>query len=303
MIATYQIEKTCLDALEKLELYIDDFEESSYDELDFNTSYGVDLRIDCTEDVIITTEEPFEEFTIDNLPICFSLNMALTESKKRRGKNSVFEHEQLEKFLILLDFIAFRNEPLSLAFFDHATYSPVIFTPNTLHKRYPENYPSTPQDYKDFLEQGHVPPSAFIPKGSTVYEIILLSLKALSIWNMHLNKCELCGKYFVPTNRSDEKYCDFENAEYRGRTCKEASRLIKQKERESNNEVLILSKKIYNRLRARSERSQSEKDLQILFKFQTERDMIKDSIKLGEAVEDDLLTWLRKKEIETKARD
>lgn len=39
--------------------------------------------------------------------------------------------------------------------------------------------------------------------------------------NIHIKKCENCGKYFIPTSRSDEKYCDNVSPQNPQKTCKE----------------------------------------------------------------------------------
>ena len=38
---------------------------------------------------------------------------------------------------------------------------------------------------------------------------------------MHINKCKNCGKYFIPSNRSDEKYCDNPSPQKPKKTCKQ----------------------------------------------------------------------------------
>lgn len=39
--------------------------------------------------------------------------------------------------------------------------------------------------------------------------------------NITINKCKNCGKYFIPVNRTDEKYCDNISPQKPGKTCKE----------------------------------------------------------------------------------
>lgn len=117
---------------------------------------------------------------------------------------------------------------------------------------------------------------------------------------MPLLKCELCGKYFVPKSRNDKKYCDFYNADYPNKTCKEASNVINVKKKTHNDEVTKLSKKVYDRLRSRAVRFDTEENKQLLVAFQQEKDRIKENIKIGKQTETDLIEWLRIKEKETK---
>ena len=74
--------------------------------------------------------------------------------------------------------------------------------------------------------------------------------------NFVINKCENCGKLFIPITssnnpnqkgRNDQKYCNslFENT---GKTCKEIGALNKQKEKVQNNPILIEYNREYKRM-------------------------------------------------------
>lgn len=66
---------------------------------------------------------------------------------------------------------------------------------------------------------------------------------------IHIKRCQNCNKYFVPSVRSDEIYCDniFEN----GKTCKQLGYENKVK----NDEVLSQYRKIYKTQNARKQRN------------------------------------------------
>lgn len=74
--------------------------------------------------------------------------------------------------------------------------------------------------------------------------------------NFTINKCENCGRLFIPTTtsnnpyqkgRNDQKYCNslFENT---GKTCKEIGALNKQKEKVQNSPILIEYNREYKRM-------------------------------------------------------
>lgn len=74
--------------------------------------------------------------------------------------------------------------------------------------------------------------------------------------NFVINKCENCGKLFIPITssnnpnqkgRNDQKYCNslFENT---GKTCKEIGALNKQKEKVQNSPILIEYNREYKRM-------------------------------------------------------
>lgn len=74
--------------------------------------------------------------------------------------------------------------------------------------------------------------------------------------NFTINKCENCGRLFIPSTtsnnpnqkgRNDQKYCNslFENT---GKTCKEIGALNKQKEKVQNSPILLEYNREYKRM-------------------------------------------------------
>ena len=66
------------------------------------------------------------------------------------------------------------------------------------------------------------------PEINDEFKITVLNKDILNIYfnyylenNIHIKKCENCGKYFIPTSRSDEKYCDNVSPQNPQKTCKE----------------------------------------------------------------------------------
>ncbi|MCR5034483.1 MAG: DUF6076 domain-containing protein [Clostridia bacterium] len=123
-------------------------------------------------------------------------------------------------------------------------------------------------------------------------DIIGASLLTVACSENPLRKCNLCGKYFIPENRSDEMYCRFPNGEHDGKPCKEAYKRIAQDARELKNESLRLNKIIYNRLR---NRSAEELDL-----YKKLRDEAKTTYTVDLSAETSYLDWLREYEEKTR---
>lgn len=67
-----------------------------------------------------------------------------------------------------------------------------------------------------------------------------------------LNKCECCGKYFITSTKSSEKYCSRIN---NNKTCKLIMKNKKQSIKENNDPAFQLYKRVYNKLRMRKERT------------------------------------------------
>ena len=60
-----------------------------------------------------------------------------------------------------------------------------------------------------------------------IYSLIILDIFNVKSKNIIVKRCENCGKFFIPQNRSDEIYCDriYKN----GKTCKQIGYFEKEK--------------------------------------------------------------------------
>lgn len=75
-----------------------------------------------------------------------------------------------------------------------------------------------------------------------------------------INKCEYCGKYFIPDNRSDEKYCSNPCPDAPSKTCKDYASKKNYAEKQKSD---IINHEDYNTrqfFRMRIKRSKSEKE-------------------------------------------
>jgi len=66
---------------------------------------------------------------------------------------------------------------------------------------------------------------------------------------IHINRCENCGKYFIPSYRSDEIYCD--NEFRNSKTCKQ----VGYENKLSNDDILKEYRRIYKTQNARKQRN------------------------------------------------
>lgn len=82
-------------------------------------------------------------------------------------------------------------------------------------------------------------------------ELAAIHLDAVGLFksNIVIKKCENCGKFFIPTSRNDEKYCD--NIFRNNKTCKE----LGYYEKVINNDVLKTYRTIYKTQNARKQRN------------------------------------------------
>ena len=78
--------------------------------------------------------------------------------------------------------------------------------------------------------------------------------------NIKIKRCENCGRYFIPTTRSDEKYCDF--VFRNGKTCRQLGYEIKL----NRDNILKEYRKIYKTQNARKQRNiKAKPDMQSIF--------------------------------------
>lgn len=125
--------------------------------------------------------------------------------------------------------------------------------------------------------------------------ICLASLEEIINRGKVIKRCEHCNRVFIP-QRANEIYCNGESPLYSGKTCKEATKYIKQLEREKGNELAILHKQIYNALRRKAEYYNGlEKGLnaeQALDYFLNESAEWKANIKKGQRTHEEYKKWL-----------
>ena len=104
---------------------------------------------------------------------------------------------------------------------------------------------------------------------------------------VNINICENCGKYFIPKNKSNEKYCN--NIFKNGKTCRELSYQLKL----NNDDVEQLYRISYKTQNAKKQRNHHIKNIETKFKTWSIRAKEKkDMCKKGDITIEQFKKWL-----------
>ncbi len=111
--------------------------------------------------------------------------------------------------------------------------------------------------------------------------------------NLPIKKCQNCGKYFIPTTRQDEIYCDFPNED--GKTCREKGAGQTYKKNLENIPALLEYRRSYQKKIMIVSRNKENKKLKQDFDKwkKTAQEKIK-KFKRGELSEEKLYEWMMK---------
>ncbi|MDY3971414.1 MAG: DUF6076 domain-containing protein [Clostridia bacterium] len=112
-------------------------------------------------------------------------------------------------------------------------------------------------------------------------------------YDIKLKRCENCGRYFIPFNRSDTMYCDEPAPQNPKKTCKEfASQELSYKKLKSD-PIRDLRRKIYQQKEKRATRNPNLEKFKIDFEnFKTESKKKNKEVKNGTLTETEYLKWL-----------
>jgi|GEM_PF-1513370 hypothetical protein len=108
-----------------------------------------------------------------------------------------------------------------------------------------------------------------------------------------INKCENCGKYFIPFLRSDTLYCDRISPQDNNKTCKEYGSQEAYKRNLEENEAQGLSRKIYMQIQMAAKRNKNiPKYAQAFENFKVQSKQWKNDVKSGKKTEVEFIEWL-----------
>ena len=108
-----------------------------------------------------------------------------------------------------------------------------------------------------------------------------------------INKCENCGKYFIPFLRSDTLYCDRISPQDNNKTCKEYGSQEAYKRNLEENEAQGLSRKIYMQIQMAAKRNKNiSKYAQAFENFKIQSKRWKNDVKSGNKTEAEFIEWL-----------
>ncbi len=110
--------------------------------------------------------------------------------------------------------------------------------------------------------------------------------------NLQIKTCLNCGRYFIPTYRQNEIYCDLANAD-KSPTCKEKGASEQYRKNLENNKIQALYRRIYQQKFMTAYRNKESKTIQKEFEQwkKEARDRI-NKIKKGKLTEDEVYNWL-----------
>lgn len=109
-----------------------------------------------------------------------------------------------------------------------------------------------------------------------------------------IKKCENCGKYFVPFNRSDTLYCDRFAPQDNNKTCKEYGASKTYLENLKNDKAKGLFRKIYMAKQMLAKRNPDSPEYAESFeKYKTQSKQWKAEVKAGTKTEQEYIDWLK----------
>lgn len=226
----------------------------SGDEFIWGTDYP-DYRVFHSESTYTECEiaelDNFNLWSIGRLRPCSLINTSLELLMLGRVGCSEEERDKISKVSSLVMHLSKASVPIPLIDY--------LWLANTINQHENISFlpsdaltPSTANEYVDYIENSNTlrnqANDSLSCDCSSIYEVILASLEMLTMLNKRINKCELCDRYFVPSYRSDEIYCEFPNPKYPDKTCREASKLLKTIANNNVDEAARIIKRLKGRL-------------------------------------------------------
>lgn len=135
---------------------------------------------------------------------------------------------------------------------------------------------------------------------STLEDLINCCIFEMANKEVSLKKCSNCGKYFVPTNRSDTIYCDNQAPQDPSKTCKKYGAIKAYQNNLKKNESMSLYRTIYMSKQMLVKRSKEKEDNELLRintesfeKFKILSAQWKSDVKTGSKTEQEFIEWLK----------
>lgn len=134
------------------------------------------------------------------------------------------------------------------------------------------------------------------PEEGTAYrleKLAMISFKELSDRGKVIRKCQNCGKYFVPTKRSDTLYCDNPSPNAPEMTCKEYGTRRLWYEKQKEDELATLARKIASAKGMLAKRNPDIPGYAAAYSYFKEQRLIwKKAVKDGTKSRDEYREWL-----------
>ena len=122
--------------------------------------------------------------------------------------------------------------------------------------------------------------------------LFLILEEVVQAENLPIKTCQNCGKYFIPTSRQDEVYCEFPDEN--GKTCKEKGAGLTYKKNLESSPALLEYRRMYQKKFMNVVRNKDDKKLKeefeawkILARIEVKK------FKNEKITEEELMEWLR----------
>lgn len=110
--------------------------------------------------------------------------------------------------------------------------------------------------------------------------------------NLQIKTCMNCGRYFIPTYRQNEIYCDLPNVD-KSPTCREKGAVEQYKKNLENNKTQALYRRIYRQKFMIAQRNKESKTIQKEFtQWKKEAKDKMNQLKKNKLTEDEVYKWL-----------
>lgn len=220
--------------------------------------------------------------------------------------------EVLSDIKAIIDIVEHHPEYINYSFLSRYLAESVVFSDGIIHvEEYKNNGPFAAEElemlfgqsvedrisktYQHFLENTDNEPNRYkytIPE-YRLEGIAIASILEITRCGKIIKKCRNCGRYFIPPNRSDAIYCNNPSPMEPELSCKEYGTRRLWYERQKEDEIATLSRKIAS---AKSMLAKRNKDIpeyaQSYDYFRTERKRWKKAVEEGTRTREDYRTWL-----------
>lgn len=124
-------------------------------------------------------------------------------------------------------------------------------------------------------------------------DLVMISFNEVSIRGKVIRRCKNCGKYFIPAKRSDTLYCDNPSPEDTEMTCKEYGTRRLWYEKQKEDELATLSRKIVSSKYMLAKRNPDQPKFQKSYQYFKEQRLIwMKAVKDGTKTRDEYRNWL-----------
>lgn len=147
--------------------------------------------------------------------------------------------------------------------------------------------------YKHFTTKYSTKMSTYVLHDNFLLNIAFISMQELIKNGKSVKKCKNCGMYFLPTSRSDEKYCDNPSPQDNNMSCKQYGTRRLWYEKQRDNELASLAKNIASAKAMLAKRNPDIPAYAISYEYFKKRRLIwQKAVKQNERSEDEYRNWL-----------